>query len=490
MRRAGKWLRCGRSPACPPEPWRGRDRAAVPTKGLPGDARGQARVARELAPLCQSANFALILLSVLPPVLLLFALLRWHVEVPYLDQWELVPLLEKFDAGELSFADLWAQHNEHRILLPKLIMLGLAAVTNWDTRYELAVSFVLASLLFVLLVIMVWRSVSSGRNWAASGAILLLSILVFSLNQWENWFLGWQLQVFLAAVCAVGCLYCLVRAPGRPIWLMGAILLALAASCSFGTGVLMWPVGFLLILLLREGPRRRLLTVWGLATALCLVVYFNGLDTGINVSHGIAKPRPSVYPAYVLKYLGAPVINWDGGRAPLLDLDGALAAVAGGVGLCVWAFLVWRMWRERSVNTVFWLSVGVFAIACAALTAFARAGDPMGSEQATSSRYITLASFLWYSIAGLSIETSPGEVLTNRTRLVACLVLSVFAVAAGVHGAYTWTLRYPAYREAAQTLVDGRGDAPLRYLYPKPEELGRRAEFLKEHRLSVFADSP
>src|SRR4051794_2788618 len=48
------------------------------------------------------------------------------VDVPSWDQWELVGLLVKSSHGELRFADLHAQHNEHRVLFPRLLMLGLA----------------------------------------------------------------------------------------------------------------------------------------------------------------------------------------------------------------------------------------------------------------------------------------------------------------------------------------------------------------------------
>lgn len=453
MRGMGWLRRFGRSPACMPESWR--------------------------------------LLSVFPPLLLLLALVLWHVDIPYLDQWELVPLLEKTGNNSLSFGDLWAQHNEHRILIPKLIMLGLAKASAWDTRYELATTYVLALLLYGLLLAAVRRGASSGDDANTHWVIPLLSIFVFSLNQWENWFLGWQLQVLLAAVCILGALQCLLHATHRPVCLAGAILLAVVASCSFGTGVLVWPAGLaMLLLLVRNGRVKWLAAAWSLSAVLCLVVYLHGLDTAVSAPYGSIKPHLLTYPAYVLKYLGAPLINWDGGRAPLLDLDGALAAVAGGAGLCIWAFLAYRAWGIERGAFAFWVAVGVFAVGCAVSTAYARGGDPLGSAQATSSRYITLGSFLWYSIAGLSMHVSASWSRTGRWRTVAYALLAVFSLAASAHGAYTWSLRYPAYREAQQAVIEGRTDAPLHYLYPRPEALGPRIDYLKEHHLNVFAGTP
>ena len=48
------------------------------------------------------------------------------------DEWELVPALAR--EQPISPAWLWAQHNEHRIPLPKLVLLGLFAVSDNDIR--------------------------------------------------------------------------------------------------------------------------------------------------------------------------------------------------------------------------------------------------------------------------------------------------------------------------------------------------------------------
>ncbi len=92
------------------------------------------------------------MLTLAPLVFLLCVIFKYAVAVPYWDQWELVPLLEKMDAGGLTFHDLWAQHNEHRILFPKIIMLALARLTGWNTYYELTVNVVLALVLFAVFV--------------------------------------------------------------------------------------------------------------------------------------------------------------------------------------------------------------------------------------------------------------------------------------------------------------------------------------------------
>jgi hypothetical protein len=49
---------------------------------------------------------------------------RYGVNVPVLDEWDMsVPLVLRAREGTLQFAQLWAQQNEHRMLLVNLITL-------------------------------------------------------------------------------------------------------------------------------------------------------------------------------------------------------------------------------------------------------------------------------------------------------------------------------------------------------------------------------
>jgi len=61
---------------------------------------------------------------------LVFFVSQHYINVPFSDQWGLVPLIEKSLRGDLSFEDLWVQKNVHRILFPKIIMLSLAVKTH------------------------------------------------------------------------------------------------------------------------------------------------------------------------------------------------------------------------------------------------------------------------------------------------------------------------------------------------------------------------
>ena len=87
-------------------------------------------------------------LVILPAVVMGILIMTYSVNIPYWDQWNLMPqLFIKVSQNSLSWQDLIAQHNESRKLFPRLIFLGLAYLTNWDVRYEMLAIFLLACLI-------------------------------------------------------------------------------------------------------------------------------------------------------------------------------------------------------------------------------------------------------------------------------------------------------------------------------------------------------
>ena len=58
----------------------------------------------------------LFVLGSLPAFFLFGEIRRNAVNVPFMDDWQFIPLLEKASQGQLTFGDLWAPHDEHRLL--------------------------------------------------------------------------------------------------------------------------------------------------------------------------------------------------------------------------------------------------------------------------------------------------------------------------------------------------------------------------------------
>src|SRR5689334_14571778 len=79
-----------------------------------------------------------------PALFALHAMCTYWVAVPFWDEWETPGAqLAHYCRGSLDWADLFGQHNEHRLFFPRLIWLPLAILAGWDVRYEMILTFAL-----------------------------------------------------------------------------------------------------------------------------------------------------------------------------------------------------------------------------------------------------------------------------------------------------------------------------------------------------------
>jgi hypothetical protein len=193
-------------------------------------------------------DLAVLAISLVPLAALSMLVAKYAVNVPMYDQWLLVPYMEALNPGHslapnldrlsversLSLGDLAAQQNEHRILVPLLVMLALAALTDWNTVAEVALTLVFATGSFFLLRDLIGRSFPTD---AAAAAVLtvLAAVLVFSPIQWENWLFGIQVGWMFTITGMLATIRVLGGGQERPLaWprLTAAALLAALTTYS------------------------------------------------------------------------------------------------------------------------------------------------------------------------------------------------------------------------------------------------------------------
>ena len=244
------------------------------------------------------------LLALLPLAFLVGLVARYGVDAPFWDQWSLVPLLEKVYAGKLTVSDLWAQHNEHRILFPQLLMVGLARLTGWNILLELGLNIALALGLFGVLVCQIR---ATERSLAAAGlrwAIPVTSLITFSVSQYQNWLWGWQIQMLLNLLSAVGAILLLSNPDFNWRRFTAAALLGIVATYSFANGVLLWPIGLAILFAVTRGRKERWLAiaVWVLVglTTLGLYLWRYQHPSG-HPPLGLVFEMPLTYAGYVLQ---------------------------------------------------------------------------------------------------------------------------------------------------------------------------------------------
>ncbi|MEL7060527.1 MAG: hypothetical protein AAGN46_10920 [Acidobacteriota bacterium] len=451
-----------------------------------------------------SARRAALLLAALPPILIIGLVARYGVDLPHWDQFEMVPLFQALADGRLGWHQLWAPHNEHRLLLPKAIMLGMGHLTRWNLWWELALNIILALGALGIFGQLLLRDLrmddaQQPAGWRAWAALPIASMLIFSPLQWENWIWGWQIQIFLAALLTFATVAILARDDGGSWRRLGAAAsTTLAAGCSFGSSLFLWPAALPLVV---AGPRdvsngRRLArgVIWCVVAVVFGMVYLQDIARDSPpIEDPVAATKLVV--SYVAIYLGKAIIGFYGWQS-----------LHGGVGLAactaILAFLrLDQAWRSAHRNA--WLRAALpyatflaFATLVALATASGRAH--LGLEQALSSRYNTLANFFWLGALGLWTVKPPTpapEPWIARARLaIRCAALATFLaifINANrlapriLHDQHQGRIEI---RQNLQASIDVDSDA-LAFLFPHEALVRQHLAWLEAERYSLFRSS-
>jgi hypothetical protein len=335
----------------------------------------------------------LFLLAIAPAIFLIGLINRYGVNVPFADEWVTVPIFQKWHDHQLTFADLYRQHNEHRILLPNLIYLAFAQLTKWNLRAEMFFSVALCAGTSAGMYALLRRTIDGSRRqlcllWAAA------NLLIFSPTEADSWLLGFALQMFIPNLALVLTLVVLASPSAWSVKFGGAVLLAAAASFSFGNGLLLWPVVALFLCLRGESKWR--IAAWLMAFALVAALYFHGYN---RVPHAAPLGGDRLeYPRYFLALLGGALVRAREGQLIL----GAM--VTGTVALLIYsAASVHFVSRGGAAlqKAAPWLALGAYAIGSAALAAISRVN--WGPEQAIDSRYVIVSHNLYVALVALAV---------------------------------------------------------------------------------------
>ncbi len=339
------------------------------------------------------------IMALIPLVFLIGMVVKYAVNVPFLDQWELVPLLEKSYQGTLTFYDLWAQHNEHRLFFPQIMMLLLARLTHWNIRYELAVNIILALGIFAVLIRQVKITERKLKVVRLPWAIPAISLIVFSVSQYQNWLWGWQLQMFLsllAAVCSI-----VLLANGGFCWrrFAAAALLGIVANYSFASGALIWPIGLLLLLVVTAGfpQRRAAIGGWiGVGTLTLAAYYYHYQKPEEHPAISLVFKMPLAYAGYVFKYLGGMCAQ---GLAGNTSGDAVVALIIGLAVTIATGWAGWTLLRKKIADLGILLpyfGLSLYSVGSSLVTGLGRLG--IGNNEALVSRYCTMTVPLWVSL--------------------------------------------------------------------------------------------
>lgn len=214
-------------------------------------------------------------------LLLLGYVSDYSVDIPFLDEWEMVPALTGEQPITLSW--LWSQHNEHRILLPRLIYMAVTKLSGSSFRAGMFFDVLVLSAMAALTQLTA-RSVRGRTHYTDA----FFPLLLLHWGQSEN--LLWSFQVtFVGGSAVVVTALCALARPG-PIRLRAGLCVGICSVLLplFGAyGIALAPALVLCALSMAwqlrvpgDGSDKRWLYVAlsGVAGILITVAYFIGYE--------------------------------------------------------------------------------------------------------------------------------------------------------------------------------------------------------------------
>lgn len=332
-----------------------------------------------------------IALTALPLAALIVLMCYYASDIPYSDEWIVASLLKKYHAGTLTFWDLFAQHNEHRILTGNIIMLCNAIFFGWNMYLELALSVLFA----VGSSIIIYCALEKSSLHSSKKMILYFTCacVIFSFSQQNNLMWGFQVTTFLSVCLNLSAVYLLTWGGSASILI--AIIAGFLSTYSFANSMMIWPAGLCAILLRSYVHDSKIsywkIFLWLVSGSVCIGLYFIGYDSSltaekISLSSRIisALSRPHLFALLFVTWLGAPLASY----RQSLAVAAGLAGLA--VNLYCFAYILRTKLKEHSLP--FWLGADVYILLCSAVTAFGRQGTV---STAMALRYMSINMLFW-----------------------------------------------------------------------------------------------
>lgn len=412
-------------------------------------------------------------------ILLTFFVTTYSVDMPFLDDWEMIPVLTGVEPVTTGW--LWSQHNEHRIVIPRLIYLGIMKLGGYDFRAGAIFDLLLLSGTAAALIAAA-RSIRGRVSYSDA----FFPLVLLHWGQAENLVWGFTIPLVLGSVIAA-CLLCVLMKPGH-LDFRAALMLALSTAALpliSGSALALVPAfaacTFLAGWELRKARPREGITVIaaGFLGLGLLFLYFVGYQRppGHPVSPSVGATLEGTLQVMSLGFGSGSKAFWPASGYLIAALTVATAFV----------LLRAREERPRAIRAVLFLA-GMICMAGG--IAWARVA--VYPEGLFVPRYATLAAPLLCCIY-LAWEVVKRPQVVQFVQMVLFFVAAVLLVRNAEDGRYGASV-LQQYRHAA--FIDVQDGMPLPEVAARhcgtlyicgTDTLARRMQMLRDKRIGPFA---
>ena len=447
-----------------------------------------------------------------PVIAYIVFLSHYQVNAMWQDQWDDVPVIRQSYGHFPDWSSLWAQHVDNRILFPNLVVIALAHTVHYNIEVE---EYVSALMLFASTAIFIWCH----KRWSLHTPLLYyvpVAFLTLTLAQWQNTIWGFQMAWYLVVLALAVTLALLDRPKFAWATFGMAILAAIVCSYSSLQGLLVWPVG--LVLLYHRRRSLQAMIIWVLAAAATTILYFHHFTSSkvFNPNETVLK-RPLDAVKFFIYALGDIV-----GQQQKNPLESNKLVMTFGIVILVMAVLVllrWGLRRDEYSAAPIGIALIIYGLLFDALITQGRLF--LLYFAASASRYVTndvlvLAGIYltvldrsrsMHAVVGASPAEAPGDGMWHKAlawvqravdqidriplrqiALVAIVVQVVFSVSLSFSGAR----QLHAYEVRAAEVARNIDHEPTGvveydlYFVRKATWLRAQARFLQEHHMAQF----
>ncbi len=426
----------------------------------------------------------LLILLIFSPALFTANLVREKaVDVGCWDMWENAPLLQKwhdFRAERMSWSEfgdhLYSAQIQHRIVVPRLLIIGLTHLSGGDFRWEQYFIFLIFLLDAWLLWLLVKRTLGNSKwRWPLMFAI---NLLIFSPIHYQILFWGSCLWTAIPIACLLGILLLLGTPRDEKFWWRVAlsVLLAEIATHSFAHGLAIWPVLLVLILLFDSASLKKRVTAAAGVLAIAGVTIASYFHNFINVAHHAYDLKPGDHAMkgasillegdnllQAVRFFFAFIGTWFA-RSPFVDHPLDTARIFGIATLVIFVvvmliFIIRKQSRSQWRAAIPWLALAAYVVGVGLMVS--KRGADIGEHRAVTPRYLAVSQYVLVSMLALPLilgrrrseesdhhESSPSGMVA-ATLLAAFMMAQIPVWQYGLHLTNVW---YHARRQA-QALV-------------------------------------
>jgi len=339
---------------------------------------------------------------------------HYAVNIAYFDDYHMVPVFQSVSQHQFPIHSLWVLNNENREVFPKLLMMSVAYTSHWNTVDQMFVNIGL----WVIVVTILWKLIGSTikRPGYRLFSLLLISLWLFSPAQAENWLWSWEAVWFVCIGAVVLTIFLLHQNQTSKYWLGGAILSAVVASYSLVNGLLIWPIG--LLMLIAQKRDRKQIGAWASSGfVVSLLYFFHYTKPTKSPPLGSVIHQPLNFIKFFLAFLGRPIS------------DTMTASMTfGGILILLLIPLLYLCWLQRKnfQKLLPWFAIMVFALAACLTTDFARLGGGLGNS--LSSRYATISIIYIVGFIGTLLTLLDTYKFKNTDIRLIVLTISVVTI--------------------------------------------------------------